>query len=221
MINKLPKWVEVGGFVLALIAGCVNAIGLLDFKHQAVSHLTGVSTFLGLELAVGDFYGAARLMLIMLGFVLGAMYSSFIIGSASLQLGRPYGVALLSETLLLALSMVFLNLGSDLGPILAAAACGLQNAMTSTYSGALVRTTHVSGLFTDLGIMFGLRLRGHALDKRRVILYATLIAGFIVGGLIGAIAYNLVKFYALILPTALALTMAIAYWRYAHHQVRP
>ena len=54
MINKLPKWVEIGGFFLALCAGSINGIGLLGFRHQAVSHLTGTSTFLGLEISQGN-----------------------------------------------------------------------------------------------------------------------------------------------------------------------
>ena len=47
MISRLPSWVEAGAFSLALMAGVVNAVGLLGFSHQAVSHLTGTSTLLG------------------------------------------------------------------------------------------------------------------------------------------------------------------------------
>jgi uncharacterized membrane protein YoaK (UPF0700 family) len=43
----------------------------------------------------------------------------------------------------------------------ASAACGLQNAMVSTYSGAIIRTTHITGTVTDLGAMIGQYLRGH------------------------------------------------------------
>ncbi|MEP2602113.1 MAG: DUF1275 family protein, partial [Paraglaciecola sp.] len=54
MISKLPKWVEVGAFVLALVAGFVNAIGLLSFEHQSVSHVSGTVTFLGTSLFNGS-----------------------------------------------------------------------------------------------------------------------------------------------------------------------
>ncbi|MDY6889953.1 MAG: DUF1275 domain-containing protein, partial [Pseudomonadota bacterium] len=47
MLTKLPKWVEYGAFTLAFIAGIVNAIGLLGFEHQAISHLSGSVTLLG------------------------------------------------------------------------------------------------------------------------------------------------------------------------------
>lgn len=220
MINKLPRWVEVGGFFLALIAGSVNAIGLLGFKHQAVSHLTGTSTLLGLELANANFAEILHLLLIMAGFVLGAAFSSFLIGSASLKLGRRYGFALLAEATLLLLSMIFLNSGSNVGHILASVACGLQNAMTSTYSGAVVRTTHVSGLFTDLGIILGLRLRGHPADKRKVTLYLTLITGFIAGGVVGAIGYHHFQYSAITLPAGLAAWMAVCYWIYWYFRER-
>ena len=52
--------------------------------------------------------------------------------------------------------MPMLERGSDRRNYLASVGCGLQNATTSTYSGAVVRTTHVTGLFTDLGILLGL-----------------------------------------------------------------
>lgn len=220
MINKLPKWVEVGGFFLTVIAGSVNAIGLLGFRHEAVSHLTGVSTLLGLELAQSDFSQVMHLFLIMLGFVLGAAYSSFIVGSASLQLGRRYGIALSSEAILLLSSLIFLNAESNIGHIFASAACGLQNAMTTTYSGAIVRTTHVTGLFTDLGITLGLKLRGHPADYRKILLYLILISGFILGGMAGAVCFERYRFFSMLLPAGLAALMAGIYWIYLFAKFR-
>lgn len=221
MINKLPRWVEVGGFFLAFTAGSVNAIGLLGFRHQAVSHLTGTSTFLSLALAEGDAAAVLHLVIVMLAFVLGAAASGLIIGNTALKLGRSYGVALLAEAGLLLVAMWLLNRGSVQGHFFASAACGLQNAMTSTYSGAVVRTTHVSGLFTDLGVMLGLGLRGQAPDRRRVILYLTLISGFIAGGVAGAAGYLQYQFTAMLLPVSVATLLALAYgffwWRTSQH----
>jgi uncharacterized membrane protein YoaK (UPF0700 family) len=212
MINKLPKWVEVGAFFLAFIAGSVNAIALLGFNHQGVSHLTGSSSLLGVEMASGNFDESLHLLWIILSFVVGAAVSGYLIGNQSLKLGRRYGVALLSVALLLLLAMYFLLGRNNLGHYLASGACGLQNAMTSAFSGALVRTTHVTGLFTDLGIIIGLWLRGHKADKRRVILYLTLILGFVAGGLVGAMNFNSFSFLAMLLPASLAAVMAFIYF---------
>lgn len=217
MINKLPKWVEVGGFFLALCAGAINAIGLLGFKHQAVSHLTGTSTFLALEIAQSNFGEIVHLLLVIASFMAGAALSGVLIGNTALKLGRRYSVALIIESLLLLASMWYLNRNSLSGHFFASAACGLQNAMTSTYSGTVVRTTHVSGIFTDLGVIFGMKLRGHSIDKRRVILYLILIAGFIVGGVIGAISFEQLRFSAMLFPAALSALLALSYWIYWHY----
>lgn len=217
MISKLPKWVEVGGFFLAFNAGFINAIGLLGFKHQAVSHLTGTTTFLSLAVANTDFQEAMHLLLVMACFILGAAYSGIIIGNTALKLGRRYSFALITESILLFISMILLNHGSLLGHFFASAACGLQNAMTSTYSGAIVRTTHVSGLFTDLGVALGLRLRGQKADARKITLYLTLISGFTFGGIAGSLAFVKMQFSAMLIPSIFTAFIAVGYWLYLYY----
>lgn len=163
-------------------------------------------------MANGNFGEAFHLLWIILSFVLGAAVSGYLIGNQSLKLGRRYGVALLLVASLLVLAMYFLMHGNNLGHYLASGACGLQNAMTSAFSGALVRTTHVTGLFTDLGISIGLWFRGQKADKRRVILYLTLISGFVSGGVVGAMNFNSFSFLAMLVPAGLAAVMAIVYF---------
>jgi uncharacterized membrane protein YoaK (UPF0700 family) len=221
VFTKLPRWVEVGGFWLAAIAGAVNAIGLLGFKHQAVSHLTGTSTLLGTALFALEFRESFHLILVLVSFMAGAALSGVIIDNAVLRLGRRYSLALVLEAALLLAAMVALKSGSNSGHFLASAACGLQNGMVSTYSGAAVRTTHVSGMFTDLGTMFGARLRGHRLDTRKALLYALLIAGFILGGSVGAYFYQVWQFVALAIPAAAAFALALVYWIHRHMSASP
>ena len=221
MISKLPRWVEVGGFCLALNAGFINAIGLLGFRHQAVSHLTGTSTYLSLAVANGSGSEIVHLLLVMASFVIGAAYSGVVIGNTALKLGRHYSVALVTESVLLFASMFLLNSGSSVGHFFASAACGLQNAMTSTYSGAVVRTTHVSGIFTDLGVALGLRLRGQMADARKIILYLVLIAGFIVGGVAGSLAFAHFSFSAMLAPGVMTAAIALSYWLFLHREQQP
>ena len=216
MFAKLPRWVEVGGFCLAAIAGSVNAIGLLGFKHQAVSHLTGTSTLLGLSLVNLDGSESLHLFLVLASFMFGAALSGVLIGQAVLRLGRSYSVALMLEAALLLVAMLSLSRGSTYGHFLASAACGLQNGMVSTYSGATIRTTHVSGLFTDLGTMLGARVRGHPLDTRKALLFSILILGFTLGGAIGAYGFQHLQFTALMIPASGAMALALSYWIYRH-----
>ncbi len=216
MMQRLPRWVEWGGFLMALNAGYINAVGVLGFKHQAVSHLTGISTFLSIELMQGEWVQVLHLCCVMLFFVMGAMLSGVVIGHEAFKLGHQYHVALWIEAGLLIAAILLLNHGWASGQWLASAACGLQNAMTSTFSGAVVRTTHVSGLFTDIGISLGLRLRGQPVDRRRLLLYGLLISGFICGGVLGAWRFFSMHFDALWLPVCHVAGLSLLYYSLRH-----
>ncbi len=81
MISQLPKWVEVGAFILALVAGFINAIGLLSFEHQSVSHLSGTATLLGASLKLGRHYDTALFLeAVLLSISLGLLYSGSFYG---------------------------------------------------------------------------------------------------------------------------------------------
>lgn len=214
MISKLPKWVEVGAFILALVAGFVNAIGLLSFEHQSVSHLSGTATLLGTGLLTGSFQNIIHLLAILLSFMCGSSIAGFLLHGSTLKLGRHYDTALLLESALLLVALWFLSVGSFYGHFFASAACGLQNALATTYSGAVIRTTHVTGIFTDLGIMLGEVLRGETLDKRKAKLFLTIISGFIFGGTLGALLYAKYLFMALLLPASICLFIALIYRLY-------
>jgi uncharacterized membrane protein YoaK (UPF0700 family) len=216
LFKQFPRWVEVGAFGLASIAGCINAISLLDFNHQGVSHLTGSSTLLGVSMAQLEYAQSLHLLFIIAAFMLGAALSGFMLNGAVLRLGRSYSLALLLEAVLIVLAMWALESSSKTGHFLASAACGLQNGMVSTYSGATIRTTHVSGLFTDLGTMLGARLRGHPIDSRKAVLFLLLIAGFIAGGSVGTIGFQHWQSAALLIPAAAALMLALVYSIYLY-----
>lgn len=214
MISRLPRWVEAGSFGLAANAGAINAIGLLAFRQQTVSNLTGTSTRAGVAIADADLAEIAHLLFIILAFMLGAALSGIIIDNAVLRLGRRYSVVLIMEAGLLLLAMLQLMHGSSTGYLLAAAACGLQNGMVSTYSGAIVRTSHVTGLITDLGTLLGARLRGHPIGPRKLALYLLILSGFIVGGAIGAACFYKLGVLSMAIPAATALGYAAVYWIY-------
>lgn len=217
MLYQQPRWLELGAFLLTLNAGFINAIGLLGFSHQAISHLTGNSTLLSLAIAELRPTDSLHLLLVMLSFVLGAAYSGLLLGNSLLTLGRGYSLVLLSEALLLFLAWQQLQHWPFIGHCLASAACGVQNAMTSTYSGAVMRTTHVSGLFTDLGIALGLRLRGQPFERRKLLLYLLLISGFSLGGILGAFSFAWVQFDAMQAAGWLTLTLACGCWLSLHY----
>ncbi|MDR0182511.1 YoaK family protein [Lysobacter arvi] len=218
MITRLPAWVWLGAASLAMVAGMVNVVGYLGFEHQAITHLTGTTTLLGAALAHGDARASVHLLLIVLGFVGGAVLSGAIIQDSTLRLGRRYGVALAIEAMLLVAAVPLFEHRQIAGAALAAMACGLQNAMTATYSGALVRTSHLTGMFTDLGVFLGHRLRGVPAEPRRLWLCVSIIGGFLLGGVAGALLFPHLSYRTLYVPAALTGTVGVAYVAYRLHR---
>lgn len=218
MLAKLGNWAWIGGASLAAIAGMINAIGFLSYSHQAVTHLTGTTSLLSLAVFDGDHTATLHLGGVLLAFLLGATLSGFIIQRQTLKLGRRYGVALAIEGLLLATAAVCMRHHLVYGSYFASAACGLQNAMASTYSGAVLRTTHVTGIVTDLGSALGHALRGLDVDGPRLRLYALVLSGFLLGGITGAALFEYTGTDALFYPAGLAFIVALGYTGYAHHQ---
>jgi uncharacterized membrane protein YoaK (UPF0700 family) len=211
VISKLPHWIEYGAFVLALIAGCINAVGLLGLAHQSISHLSGTASLFGASFITSDMNEILNFFMILMSFFLGAAFSGFLLHHRTLKLGPPYDIALYIEAILLFISMYLLMQGQFFGNYLASAACGIQNAMATTYSGAIIRTTHVTGIFTDLGIMFGSALKNKNFDKRKAILFLLIVLGFILGGTLGAFLFLHYSFLALAFPASICVSLAIAY----------
>jgi uncharacterized membrane protein YoaK (UPF0700 family) len=212
MVSKLPRWVWTGAWVLAFIAGMINVVGLLGFEHQAITHLTGTTSMVSAAIAEGSYASALHLAFVLGSFIAGTALSGFITKNSTLQLGSSYGVALSLESLFLLVAVPLLHRHHASGMYLASAACGLQNAMVSTYSGATVRTTHLSGMFTDLGIYLGHVLRGVAIDRKRLKLCAVIISGFFIGGIAGAMAFSTLSYSALYIPAGMTGLAAATYF---------
>ena len=211
MISKLPRWVWAGAWVLAFIAGMVNVVGFLGIKHQAVTHLTGTTSMLAAAVAQLDYESMRHFAAALGSFIVGTVISGFIIQDSTLQLGHRYGVALLLESLLLCVAVPLIQHGSDFGFYSAACACGLQNAMMSTFSGAVVRTTHISGMFTDLGIFLGHAIRGLPVDAQRVRLCFLIITGFFTGGVVSALLFPSLGYGTLYVPGGMTAVASLAY----------
>lgn len=218
MINKIERWAWWGGAILAAIAGAVNAVGFLSYAHQAVTHLTGTTTLLSLAASHGAMSDLLHFFGIIAAFVVGAAFSGFLIQHSTLRLGRRYGAALLVESILLGCAAAMMKSHGLGGSYFASAACGLQNAMVGTYSGALIRTSHLTGMFTDLGAALGHFARGIHVDWLRVRLCLTIIVSFTIGGVLGVWLFEWQQHDALYVPAALTGIVGIWYSAYAHRK---
>jgi len=220
VLRQLPRWAWIGGGVLAFIAGIVNAAGYMGFRHQSITNLTGSSSLLGVALGTGDSAETLHWTLSIAAFVIGAVLSGLIVQQSRLKLGRRYGVALVLESLLLFAAVPLLHESDSAGLYLASMAVGLQNGMASTYSGMVFRTTHVSGMFTDLGIYIGQRLRGLEVDSLRVRVCVLVVLAFIIGGVAGAWLFEKLQERTLLIPAVLTGLCGVTYGLYCQYAVK-
>lgn len=205
--------VLAGAILLAGIAGIVNLVGLLSVTGIATSHMTGTVSALSFSLVAGKVLEIQRLVLIVLSFLLGAVISGFSTGSQRLDFRRRYGLLLILEsTMLLAAERCYAFSFSMPAEALTAMACGLQNAMVTTVSGAVVRTTHLTGIVTDLGIQLGRLIRGEGWQPPQFFLHAGILSGFFLGGMAGAFAYSFLGSRVLLLAAGLLFVGGLLYF---------
>jgi uncharacterized membrane protein YoaK (UPF0700 family) len=207
--------------VLAFVAGAINAGGFLAIG-QYTSHMTGYLSIMADHIALGSLTVAAIAFLAIMSFIAGAATSAILINwarghSRQLQYAHPIaleGVLLLALGLLGALSKptpLFLTLAA---PLLCYV-MGLQNAIITKLSGSRLRTTHVTGMMTDIGIEMGKMLywnRGTLtashqrvvanMNKLRLLLQ--IVGAFFIGGVIGALGFGIIG-YSFCVPLALIL----------------
>jgi len=216
-LRQLPNWAWFGTGALAFIAGLVNAVGYLGFRHESISNMTGNASLLGIAAGKANGGEVWHWAFAIAAFVLGNMLSAMIVRQSTLKLGRRYGVALMLESLLLFAAIPFLDASSSIGLYLASIAMGLQNGMVSAYSGALIRTTHVTGIFTDLGIYLGHLLRGLPVDMLRLRVCIVVAATFILGSTAGALVFERMQQHALLIPALLTGACGLVYGVYRQY----
>lgn len=214
MVRQLPGWILAGSILLAINAGLINSVALLSFANNAVSHVTGTATLVANAMAQGNLEALLYTGSIVLSFLAGAILSGFIVGDEALRLGRHYGVALFLEGLLLLLAWYGFTQEKLYAEWLASAACGLQNALVATYSGSVIRTTHLTGIVSDIGSTIGNFLARRGISRTQLILQCSIVAGFVAGAAIGALLFGAVGYHAVLVNTMLVVSVATAYILY-------
>jgi uncharacterized membrane protein YoaK (UPF0700 family) len=200
------KQLTAAAMGLAAIAGFINALTVAGALHIGTTHMTGLTTRLSVDLVHDASNPTLALDLgLILAFVFGAAISGAILDSTQFRLGRRYGVLLMIEALILTVSWLGgqaqAAVALELLPL--AVAAGLQNSMATQYSRAIVRTTHVTGVLTDIGIALGKWIARRGVMRWRVILYLAIFAGFALGGIGGALGVTHLGRDALLFPIAI------------------
>ena len=215
------------GFSLAFVAGATNAGGFLAVR-QYTSHMSGVVSAIADQTALGDFSLVLAGIASLISFLLGAACSAVLINwGGRRQHNSPYASPLLGEATLL---LCFGLLGSHLAlqealyvPLTVVLLCfimGLQNAIITKLSGAEIRTTHMTGIVTDMGIELGKLFYWNSskvdpsvqlvlANRTKLKTLGTMLTMFLVGGVAGAMGFKHIGYASTIPLAGLLLVLAI------------
>jgi uncharacterized membrane protein YoaK (UPF0700 family) len=213
-------------YCLTFAAGAANAGGFMAVG-QYTSHMSGIVSAMADHLTLGQAALVGAGLSAFLAFVAGAATSAILVNWARRRgLRSEYALPLMLEAVLLALfALIGPRLQSwawALVPLTVMLLCfimGLQNAIITKLSQARIRTTHITGLVTDMGIEIGKALywngSSSALppvksDRDKLGLLASLIGLFFAGGVLGAKAFMTTGFTAAYALAALVAALAIA-----------
>ncbi len=214
------------GVALAFVAGAINAGGFLAI-HQYTSHMTGVVSSMADNVAMGTFSACLTGIAALSAFVTGAASSALLVNfSRQRGLHSEFALPLLFEAmLLLCFGLVAPRVPFEAGWSVALTAMllsfimGLQNAVITKLSNAEIRTTHVTGIVTDIGIELGKLAYRNAPDlpapqrvvanRPRLKILSLLLLFFFMGGVAGALGFHHVGYVATV-PLALVLVALVS-----------
>jgi uncharacterized membrane protein YoaK (UPF0700 family) len=205
--------------LLGVTAGFVNAAGFLGFS-VLTTNVTGHVALFAESLAFQDWKGSRIIALYMFLFLAGSFCSSLITTLGNKNQRFSYALPILIEIVILLFSAVYghsydgrlISKEFFAGSLLFA--MGLQNALVSMISGSVVRTTHLTGTFTDLGIELAQLISRKARDngslKSKINLRVFIILFFITGAVFGAFLFHRIRFDAFFAPV-IFLLVALVY----------
>jgi uncharacterized membrane protein YoaK (UPF0700 family) len=196
------------------VAGIVNVAGFLAIQ-RLTTNVTGHFAFIVEEILKLNFWQGFIYFLYIFFFFLGSFVSNLIVEIISKTNDRfIYVIPTIIESLILFFLAIFGQFLISQNPNLLACAMlfamGLQNSLVTTISNSTVRTTHLTGLFTDLGIELSQLFFYKQKDQKdklygSIKLRLTIITFFFLGGLLGGIFYSALQLYVL----AIAATVLI------------
>ena len=199
---------------MAAIAGFTNAVALLSVLAMPVSSVSGTSSKIGMYAVLGNSAKLLTCVLLLFFFCLGAFVTGILIRAQTFKLGKFFGVVMMIQSFLIFMALdLFVGETSPVAQFCLAMAMGMQNASATRFSGAVVRTTHLTGITTDIGLILGNYLRwGDTANLWRLKVFFSLMAGFIGGSALGAVGFLKISTTALIFPGVFTLIAGIIFF---------
>jgi len=218
--------------LLSFVAGLVNITGVLALK-TLTTNVTGHFAFFAEEIMRHDYRTAITFFLFTIFFLLGSFLSSFLQELISLK--NPDWSHIIPITLEMIILIVVSIFGTNAGiftlegkltAFFLLLAMGIQNSLVTNISRSTVRTTHLTGLFTDLGIELSqLFFYKNPEDvkklKASIFLRLAIISFFFLGCFFGGIIYKFIEIKTLLLAVfVLFITQWYDYMRLKFHLIK-
>ncbi len=192
--------------LLSFVAGMVNVAGFLAV-HRLTTNVTGHFAFFLEEVYHLEFAKGVIYFFYIFFFFLGAFIANILVGVlAKRKVRYTYIVPILIESFILFtvayFGLIWIDSAPNLLAFLLLFAMGLQNALVTVISNSIVRTTHLTGLFTDLGIELSQYLFFKQKSQREQLrasirLHISIIGSFFSGGILCGILYTQIQIQVL------------------------
>lgn len=219
--RRTPLFDRHLAYLLVVIAGALNSVGFVAVGLYT-SHMTGMTASGADHFMTGDWRLVLAAALAVSSFIVGAIMCTVVFtwGRRRRLSSRYANVLALEGVLMLVTGLLAGRFeGPETELVLVAPLCftmGLQNALITRIGAWPIRTTHVTGMVTDIGVELGKILYrngpGAAApvvgEPRRVGLLALLVALFFLGGVAGAAGYLWLGFEVVIPVAGVLLLIA-------------
>lgn len=179
----------LGGLMCGL-SGYLNAITFLQLERTSM-HVTGVMTKTSAAFMSGELMLFLELAYQLVIFIVGSTIASLMVGGEQKFAGGQHHTKVLALiACVVGAGAAFSSGNALLGSSLVTCAAGMQNGMTTFYSGAVVRSTHITGTLTDMGTETAQLLMGRSNNPWKLQVLSAFAMCYFVGGNIGSILAN-------------------------------
>lgn len=206
-IPQSSVWIYLAAILLPFNGGFINAATLISFLHNSVGYVTGNIAFAGTYFAEKQYVMFFGMLGLIFCFLLGSFISGLMIKTEHYHKDYRYELNLVLQLSFVLIAMILMHLDIKYCEFLLAVTMGLQNAMTTHYGAALIRTTHMTGTATDLGILVAHWIKGKNVQLWKIKLYALLISFFLLGSIVGAVVFIHLQAYGLLVSIFIYLIM--------------
>jgi uncharacterized membrane protein YoaK (UPF0700 family) len=217
--------VLVMAIVMCFLSGWINGTAVVVYG-VTVTHVTGSWTFIGVDISGDNVRPNKPIVEIVFFFAIGALISGLVTGEKRFSQKNRYGILLILESIFIFMGVVIWEeTENDWAFPMFALGAGMQNALVTAYSGLIVRTTHLTGTWTDIPMIIGIALHHRIVGKKKsdkewkLFVYFPEVFSFVFGAAAGGGVAHRIEILSMLVPGVIIFLIGVtgfAYELYYH-----